>query len=111
MKILKILITLILLTCSFCPTDAKNKPVAADKIEYMNLSWWKQFGDENLDNHLLFAYENNKDLKIATASTKQAQQVVKMAFADQLPQLSIDAHLGREFPSATTRFGHVIVPH
>ena len=96
MKNLKILITLILLMCSFCTADAKNKPLAADKIEYMNLSWWKQFGDENLDNHLLFAYENNKDLKIATASTKQAQQVVKMAFADQLPQLSIDAHAGRE---------------
>lgn len=110
MKNLKILITLILLMCSFCTADAKNKPLAADKIEYMNLSWWKQFGDENLDNHLIFAYENNKDLKIATASTKQAQQVVKMAFADQLPQLSIDAHLGREFPSATTRFGDVIIP-
>lgn len=110
MKCFKIIITLLILMSGIGFAQAKDQPVKADKIEYVNLNWWKQFGDENLNNHLIFAYENNKDLKIATASTKQAQQVVKMAFADQLPQLSINAMIGREFSGATTRFGDLVIP-
>lgn len=110
MKILKILITLIILMCLNIAAQAKNTPVTADKIEYINLAWWENFGDENLNKHMLFAYENNKDLKIATASTKQAQQVVKMSFADQLPQLTVSPQISREFTAADTRFGDVLIP-
>ncbi len=110
MKILKILITLSLIIAAPLCTVAKTTPVKADKIEYMNLSWWEKFGDKNLDKNLEFAYENNKDLKIAAASTKQAQQVVKMAFADRLPQLSFDPSFGREFTSSDVRFGDILIP-
>lgn len=110
MKILKILITLIILLCGAVNVQAKNTAVIADKIEYMNLDWWKKFGDENLDKYMLYAYENNKDLKIASASTKQAQQVVKMSFADQLPQLTFNPQISREFTSSEIHFGDVIIP-
>ena len=82
MKIFKILITLIVILAGGLVVNAKDTPVIADKIEYMNLDWWKQFNDENLNKYMLFAYENNKDLKIAAAETKQAQQVVKLSFSD-----------------------------
>ena len=110
MKIVKIFITLMLLFCGALAVNAKDAPLLADKIEYMNLDWWKKFEDENLNNYMQFAYENNRDLKIATASTKQAQQVVKLSFSGQLPQLGISAQIGREFTGATTRFGDLIIP-
>lgn len=110
MKVLKILITLIILMCGVMSVQAKNTPVIADKIEYVNLDWWKKFGDENLDKYMLYAYENNQDLKIAAASTKQAQQVVKMSFSDQLPQLTFNPQINREFTSSEIHFGEVVIP-
>lgn len=109
MKIFKIIITLILLLCTSFAVQAKNTPIAADKIEYMNLDWWKQFGDENLNKHMLYAYENNNDLKISAAATRQAQQVVKMSFADQLPQLTFNPQINREFTSSEIHFGSATV--
>ncbi len=110
MKIFKIFITLMLLLTMTPAISAKESSIAADKIEYMNLDWWGKFGDENLNKYMLYAYENNKDLKIASAETKQAQQVVKLSFSDQLPQLRINAQIGREFTGATTKFGDLVIP-
>lgn len=111
MKIFKILITLSLLVVTCVPAQAKKTySVNADKIEFMNLDWWKQFGDDNLNKYMVNVYQNNKDLKIATASTKQAQQVVKMSFADQLPQLTFNPQISREFTSSEIHFGDVIIP-
>lgn len=112
MKIYKIIFILLILAAMPMSVQAKSKPkpLVADKIEYVNLDWWKQFGDENLNKNLMFAYENNRDLKIATASTKQAQQVVKMAFADQLPQLTFNPQISREFTSSDIHFGGVTIP-
>lgn len=110
MKILKILITLMLLLCTGLSVQAKKITIDADKIEFMNLDWWKQFEDKNLDNYMLYAYKNNRDLKIATASTKQAQQVVKLSFSDQLPQLTFNPQIGREFTSSNVYFGDVLIP-
>ncbi len=110
MKNLKILLILIFLMLIIVPAQAKQPTIDANKLEYINLDWWKKFNDEKLNNYLLLLYENNKDLKIATASTKQAQQVVKMAFANQLPQLTISASGGREFSSSTIKFGDVVIP-
>ena len=109
MKVFKIAITLIILMCTPL-VQAKTVSVEPDRIEYMNLGWWKKFGDENLDKYMLFAYENNRDLKIATASTKQAQQVLKMSFADQLPQLTFNPQITREFTASDVHFGDVIIP-
>ncbi len=111
MKIFKILITLSLLVVTCIPAQAKKTySVNADKIEFMNLDWWKQFEDENLNKYMVDVYQNNKDLKIATASTKQAQQVVKMSFADQLPQLTFNPQINREFTSSEIHFGDVVIP-
>lgn len=110
MKIFKIFITLTLLLCTGLSVQAKKITIDADKIEFMNLDWWKQFEDKNLDNYMLFVYQNNKDLKIATASTKQAQQVVKLSFSDQLPQLTFNPQINREFTSSNIYFGDVLIP-
>ena len=41
---------------------AREKDAGLQKhIEYMNLKWWENFGDENLINNLLKLYEKNYD--------------------------------------------------
>ena len=37
-----------------------------NKYEYINLAWWSQFNDEYLNDYIIRAIENNKDLKIAS---------------------------------------------
>jgi len=79
-------------------------------LTYMNYSWWENFNDTNLNNYLVQLYQNNPDLKIAAIKTKQSQQVMKQAFANQLPQLYFNGNIQREFTSSDTYFGDVVIP-
>lgn len=107
LKILIIVMSLILITPQ---TLAKTKEQTENHIEYMNLNWWEKFHDQQLNDYLLMVYKNNPDLKIASIKSKQSQQVMKQAFANQLPQLYFDGTLQREITGSTQRFGDVIIP-
>ena len=76
----------------------------------MNLTWWQKFNDQKLNDYLMTIYKNNPDLKIATIKNKQSQQVMKQAFANQLPQLYFNGTMQREFTGSTQRFGDVVIP-
>ena len=76
----------------------------------MNLTWWQKFNDQKLNDYLMTIYKNNPDLKIATIKNKQSQQVMKQAFANQLPQLYFNGTMQREFTGSTQRFGEVVIP-
>lgn len=112
MKNFKILLTLFILLCSFNITaDAKNKKDTPDyRIEYLNLDWWQKYNDSVLTDYITTAFKNNQDLKIATLNVKQSEQIVKMAFAGQLPQLGFQGDVFRDFTSSTVRFGDVVIP-
>jgi NodT family efflux transporter outer membrane factor (OMF) lipoprotein len=110
MKFIKILIILTLFTCIVPPTSAKQQVSKTNNIEYINLSWWEKFNDNNLNSYMETAYKNNQDLKIATLNAKQGEQVVKMAFSNQLPQLGFSPEFSREFTSSTIHFGDVTIP-
>ena len=111
MKFYRIILTLVLL-CNF--SIAFAKPHTEDKtdyrLDYVNINWWKTYNDDNLINLMMSAYNNNQDLKIATIKSKQADQAVKEAFANELPNLRFNGNLGRELTSADTRFGDVLIP-
>ena len=64
----------------------KIKPVK-NKYEYINLTWWEQFNDEYLNNYIVKAVENNKDLKMATLTIDEYYQNVVIQRAGELPQL------------------------
>ena len=111
MKNLKILFTLILLLCSISVAQAKTTKNKTDnRIEYINLDWWQKYNDPILTEYISTAFENNQDLKIATLNVKQADQVVKMAFANQLPHAGFQGDVFRDFSSSTVRFGGVTIP-
>ncbi len=58
-----------------------------NKYEYINLAWWGQFNDEYLNNYIIKAVENNKDLKMATLTIDEYYQNVVMQRANELPTL------------------------
>lgn len=111
MKKLKLIILLICLTLMPTQTFAKTRNIQDNNdLQYMNLTWWQKFNDQKLNDYLMTIYKNNPDLKIATIKNKQSQQVMKQAFANQLPQLYFNGTMQREFTGSTQRFGDVVIP-
>ena len=111
MKKLKLIILLICLTLMPTQTFAKTKNIQDNNdLQYMNLTWWQKFNDQKLNDYLMTIYKNNPDLKIATIKNKQSQQVMKQAFANQLPQLYFNGTMQRELTGSTQRFGEVVIP-
>ncbi len=111
MKILKILLTLFILLCSVSIADAKTKSNSNEnyRLEYLNLDWWQKYNDPVLTDYISTAFKNNQDLKIAALNVKESEQVVKMAFAGQLPQVGFQGDVFRDFRSANVKLGDVIV--
>ena len=67
--------------------QTKIKPIA-NKYEYINLEWWKGFNDEILDEYIIKAIENNKDLKMASLTIDEFYQNVVMQRSAELPSIS-----------------------
>lgn len=59
------------------------------KYEYVNLDFWKNFNDENLNKYINLALKNNYDLKIATLNVDEFYQGMKIQFANELPQAGL----------------------
>ena len=64
----------------------KVKP-QKNKYEYINLAWWQEFNDEDLNDYIIQAMEKNKDLKIATLTIDEYYQNVIAQRAGELPSL------------------------
>lgn len=62
--------------------------VSEYRFDYVNTDWWKGFDDEYLNAYIIKAIENNHDLKIATLRVEQYRQMMKLQFANELPQIS-----------------------
>ena len=111
MKSLKILIILLCLISITPSANAKKAETTANEtVEYMNLNWWKHFGDSTLSGYVEKLYASNPDLKIASIKSKQSQQIMKQAFANQLPQLTFNGGIQRYLTASDQRFGDVLIP-
>ena len=89
------------------PVGAKE---CTNRLDYMNMDWWKNYNDEVLIYHFQTLYENNHDLRIAALKTKQAEENIRLAGANQLPQLGFDGSVSRVFRGPRTQFGAVVIP-
>lgn len=89
------------------PVGAKE---CTNRLDYMNMDWWKNYNDEVLINHFQTLYDNNHDLRIAALKTKQAEENIRLAGANQLPQLGFDGSVSRVFRGPRTQFGSVVIP-
>lgn len=61
---------------------------SANKYAYVNMAWWQGFNDEYLNNYIIRAIENNKDLKIATLAIEGFYQNVVSQRSAQLPTIN-----------------------
>ena len=110
MKFFKILLTLFILLCNLTVAQAKASKNTTDyRTEYLNLEWWQKYNDPVLTDYITTAFKNNQDLKIASLNVKQSEQVVKMAFAGQLPQVGFQGDVFRDLSSATVKMGAISV--
>ncbi|MCQ2739025.1 MAG: TolC family protein [bacterium] len=72
--------------------NTKNKSEkilpAKNKFDYVNMEWWKGFNDSVLDEYIIKAVENNKDLKVATLNIDEYYQKIVKQRAGEMPSLS-----------------------
>ena len=93
------------------PTFAKDSPIEEkNHIEYMNIQWWEKYKDDYLIDNLLKLYKNNYDLKNAELKVKENEQIVKVQFANELPQLNFSGELYRNLQSSMQQFGDMQIP-
>ena len=88
----------------------KVKPVK-NKYEYINLNWWADFNDELLNEYIIKAVENNKDLKMATLTIDEYYQNVVMQRAGEMPNISAGfiPGYGHAFGQTSGNFGVPII--
>lgn len=82
------------------PAAWRLSPTEAAEIS--NADWWDQFQDPVLSDLVKTALENNKDLRIATASVDQAFAQYGITRSAQFPQVSADASATRQRASSNT---------
>lgn len=67
----------------------KSKHSSDDyKFAYINMEWWSNFNDELLEGYIEKAVLNNYDLKMATINVDEYYQLMKINFANELPQVA-----------------------
>ena len=90
----------------------KNKKVSNDyKYAYVNMNWWGNFNDENLNSYIRRAIENNYDLKMATLAVEEYYQQTRAQFANELPTISAGFSPNLlKMPGATNTTGAFAVP-
>lgn len=75
------------------PASYSGMPAAA--AQTADTTWWNQFGDPVLDQLVLEALANNKDLRIAIARVEQAAGVLVQTRSPLFPQINYQASTGR----------------
>ncbi len=110
-KFLIALIALILTTnFAYSKDDIKSLEHEQNKISYLNIDYWENYGDDLLIEHLKNLFEQNYDLKIAQIKLKENEKLVSLQFANELPQLSFDGYITRDFRSSVQKFGSMSIP-
>lgn len=110
-KFLIILLTLVITVPAACAKQNKDEiKHEQDKIHYLNIEWWEKYQDPILTTNIKKLYEVNYDLKNTDLKVKENEQIVKVQFANELPNLNFSGSLGRQFRSSNQQFGSLVIP-
>lgn len=86
---------LLLQGCSLAPKFTKPKMDLpgnkAVQVQAVNMDWWKNFKDENLNQLIKEALKNNDDLRIAVVRVKKAAAYLRLQSANLYPNISASA--------------------
>lgn len=93
--------------CSMAPnmkTPKLELPSSFNKLSdinsSVNIAWWKNFNDENLNLLIEEALKNNDDLKLAVANVQKARAQYGISESDMYPKIDLDASAKRQRKSA-----------
>lgn len=67
--------------------NKKTKQQEINKVEYINLDFWNNYGDDNLKYYILRAVEGNYDLKMAAENSEIYRQYVSMQRSAEFPTI------------------------
>ena len=109
-KILIFLFLFLLLSGSSYAKQTEIQEREQNKAAYLNLEWWENYKDDILIEHLKNLYANNYDLKNAELKINETQKLVKLEFANELPQVSFDGSISRDFRSSVLKYGSMSIP-
>lgn len=62
-----------------------------EKLEYVNLDFWKRFNDPYLTDYIATAVKNNHDARKASWLVEEYRQRVKYSFGQELPSMRVTA--------------------
>lgn len=114
----KIIFTILIILCALllpfqnveAKQQKKDKQQIENRVQYLNVSWWEKYNDPILSGYIQELYEKNHDLKIAALKVEEGEKMVRISFANELPQVSFDGTLGRTMKSSNQQFGTLIIP-
>ncbi len=91
--LLSLAAVLLISGCSMAPELEVTQPAIptalsdANATSPVDVKWWKQFGDEQLNTLITEALANNDDLKLALSNVMLARATLGMSGADRYPTL------------------------
>lgn len=80
------------------------------RYNYVNMPFWQNFNDDLLTSHLNAVYKNNNDLKATSIKVSEAQKLVKISLADELPHIGFNGNIKQTFRSSDEVFGDITIP-
>jgi len=89
---------------------AKKQTVQERTSDYINIAFWQKFNDDILTKSIMEVYENNNDLKAVSLKVNEAQRLVKISLANELPTLGFDGYIGQTFKSSDLKYGSMMIP-
>lgn len=100
LRILLLLPTLLIVSCAMGPdyrrplvdTNQQFRMSETEGESIANLTWWQFLHDETLQQLIVQALVNNRDLKLAVASVEEFQARLNVARMDFLPNMQINAN-------------------
>lgn len=111
-KIKYILLIFLLAACNFKPHYCRPEMAIPDtwrfdigeSEECVNLAWWEQFNDPDLNQLIRTALENNQNLQVATATVLEFFAKYQVTASKFFPQIYADGGVDREKLSKSVIF-------
>lgn len=83
----------------------KNPKDLCSRAEYVNLEWWKRFNDEVLVELIVYALNNNYNLRSLELKLFETYQAKNIEVSKEFPSLSVGAnYLGLKIPRTAIPF-------
>lgn len=115
-KILCVSMALCLSACTVGPDYQSPTLSFADKwfsqdeqvtaIQKIDTQWWENFNDPLLNQFIMVATENNKDLAISLANLKAARASKQESAGSLFPQINGDANADRSKSTSSSKVSH-----